>query len=56
MLRMPETRSSAETNCISEVPGFMKQVSTPFANSVLSRHSAPFIIKPLGKPLPNSLP
>jgi hypothetical protein len=27
--RMPGTRSSAATKCISDVPGFMKQVSTP---------------------------
>ena len=31
---MPSTRSSAATKCISEVPGFVKQVSTPQATSV----------------------
>src|ERR1017187_3334828 len=40
---MPGTRSSAETNCISEVPGFIRQRFTSLASRVLSRHSAPFI-------------
>ncbi len=38
------TRSSAATMCISEVPGFVKQVSTPPAISVRIRLSAPFIL------------
>src|SRR6185369_2654861 len=41
--RMPSTRSSAATKCISEVPGLEKQTSTPLATSVRTRLSAPFI-------------
>ena len=44
MLRISGTRSSAETNCISEVPGFIKHVSTPWATRVRRRHSAPVIL------------
>src|SRR5215212_5179796 len=40
---MPCTRSSAETNCISDVPGFAKHVSTPLASSVRRIASAPFM-------------
>src|SRR5258708_10358940 len=39
---MPSTRSSAATKCISDVPGLVKQVSTPHASSVRMRLSAPF--------------
>src|SRR5438270_8329331 len=42
--RMPSTRSRAATKCISEVPGFAKQVSTPPATRVRIRLSAPFIV------------
>src|SRR3981081_1519026 len=42
--RMPSTRSSAATKCISEVPGLAKQTSTPPATNVRTRLSAPFII------------
>ena len=41
---MPSTRSRAETKCISDVPGFVKQTSTPPASNVLVRLSAPFIV------------
>ncbi len=37
------TSSSAATKCISEVPGFMKQVSTPWPTSVRISPWAPFI-------------
>src|SRR3954468_11472634 len=40
---MPSTRSRAATKCISEVPGFEKQTSTPPATNVRTRLSAPFI-------------
>src|ERR1700754_731925 len=40
---MPSTRSSAATKCISEVPGLLKQTSTPPATRVRTRLSAPFI-------------
>ena len=40
---MPSTRSTADTKCISEVPGFAKHTSTPLATSVRSRLSAPFM-------------
>src|SRR5579863_3779698 len=40
---MPSTRSSAATKCISEVPGLVKQTSTPPATRVRTRLSAPFI-------------
>jgi hypothetical protein len=43
MQRMPGTLSSAATKCISEVPGFVKQTSTPPAIKVRTRLSAPFI-------------
>src|SRR4051812_11894242 len=46
MQRMPGIRSSAATKCISEVPGLVKQVSTPQANKVCTRLSAPFIPTP----------
>src|SRR4051812_17317893 len=42
--RMPSTRSSAATKCISDVPGLAKQTSTPPATRVRTRLSAPFII------------
>src|SRR6476469_9670979 len=42
--RMPSTRSSAATKCISEVPGLAKQTSTPPATNVRTRLSAPFMI------------
>src|SRR5437868_9360800 len=45
--RMPSTRSSAATKCISEVPGLLKQTSTPPATNVRTRLSAPFIASPL---------
>src|ERR1700760_3908995 len=41
---MPSTRSSAATKCISDVPGLVKQTSTPPATRVRTRLSAPFII------------
>src|SRR5512138_547859 len=41
---MPSTRSSAATKCISEVPGLVKQTSTPPATRVWTRLSAPFIL------------
>src|SRR5690606_34930552 len=41
--RIPSTRSSAATKCISEVPGLAKQTVTPPATSVRTRHSAPFM-------------
>src|SRR5262245_48908168 len=44
---MPSTRSSAATKCISEVPGLVKQTSTPPATKVRTRLSAPFIASPL---------
>src|SRR4029077_17939242 len=44
---MPSTRSSAATKCISEVPGLLKQTSTPPATKVRTRLSAPFIVPPL---------
>src|ERR1700719_293520 len=39
---MPSTLSRAATKCISDVPGFVKQTSTPPATSVCTRLSAPF--------------
>src|SRR5690242_8199787 len=44
---MPSTRSSADTKCISEVPGLVKHTSTLPATSVLTRLSAPFMTAPL---------
>src|ERR1700676_3064465 len=41
---MPSTQASAATKCISEVPGFAKQTSTPPATKVRTRLSAPFIL------------
>src|SRR2546427_12943245 len=41
--RISVTRSSAATICISDVPGFVKQVSIPPATSLPTRLSAPFI-------------
>ena len=38
----PGTSSSAATKCISEVPGFMKQVSTPWSTRVRISAWAPF--------------
>src|SRR6202020_701339 len=43
---MPPTLSSAATKCISDVPGFEKQTSTPESTSVRTRLSAPFIFVP----------
>ena len=40
---MPSTVSRAATKLISEVPGLLKQTSTPEATSVRTRLSAPFI-------------
>src|SRR6516164_622087 len=42
--RIPSTRSSAATKCISEVPGLAKQTLTPPATKVRTRLSAPFIV------------
>src|SRR6516162_1966953 len=42
--RMPSTRSRAATKCISDVPGFAKQTSTPQADKVRTRLSAPFML------------
>jgi hypothetical protein len=42
---MPGTRSSAATKCISDVPGLVKQTSTPPLTIVRTRLSAPFIPK-----------
>src|SRR6185437_12829636 len=48
---MPSTRSRAATKCISEVPGLVKQTSTPPATRVRTRLSAPFILQlPLAIP------
>src|SRR3954464_3527533 len=41
---MPSTRSRAATKCISEVPGLVKQTSTPPATNVRTRLSAPFMV------------
>ena len=41
--RISGTSSSAATKCISDVPGFVKHVSTPFATSVRSTACAPFM-------------
>src|SRR5688572_15555775 len=41
--RISGTSSSAATKCISEVPGFMKQTSTPASTSVRIRAWAPFM-------------
>src|SRR5438876_5451815 len=46
--RISGTSSRAATKCISEVPGFVKQVSTPFATSVRSSACAPFMFGLLG--------
>ena len=40
------TASSAATKCISDVPGFMKHVSTPLATSVRMSAWAPFTFSP----------
>src|SRR5208282_326258 len=45
--RISGIRSSAATMWISEVPGFVKQTSTPPASSVRIRLSAPFILSSL---------
>src|SRR5436190_21826805 len=50
--RMPSTRSSAATKCISEVPGLEKHTSTPPPTSVRTRLSAPFIEFPFVYPNP----
>src|SRR5689334_20899699 len=42
--RMPGTRSSAATKCISDVPGLEKHVVTPLFNSECTRLSAPFMV------------
>ena len=42
--RVPSTRSSAATKCISDVPGLAKHTSTPPPTSVRTRLSAPFIL------------
>ena len=42
--RMPGTRSSAATKCISDVPGLVKHTSTPLLSSECTRLSAPFIV------------
>src|SRR5439155_24652024 len=42
---MPSMLSSAATKCISDVPGFAKQTSTPLAISVRTRLSAPFMAR-----------
>ena len=41
--RIPSTRSSAATKCISDVPGLEKQTFTPPPTSVRTKLSAPFI-------------
>ena len=41
--RISGTSSSAATNCISDVPGFAKHTSTPFATRVRMSACAPFI-------------
>src|SRR4029079_10521766 len=43
--RNPATRSSADTKCISEVPGLAKQTSTPATASVRASASAPFMAR-----------
>ena len=40
---MPSMRSSAATKCISDVPGLVKQTSTPQLTKVCTRLSAPFM-------------
>jgi hypothetical protein len=47
MARMPSLFPIADTSCISEVPGFAKQTSTPLATSVSSSLSAPFMAAPV---------
>src|SRR5438105_6144601 len=44
MQRIPSTRSSAATKCISEVPGLAKHTLTPPPTKVRTRLSAPFMI------------
>src|SRR6185312_4266696 len=41
--RIPSTRSSAATKCISDVPGLAKHTLTPPPTIVRTRLSAPFI-------------
>jgi hypothetical protein len=41
--RICGTLSKAATKCISEVPGLLKQTSTPELTSVRTRLSAPFM-------------
>src|SRR5690606_37811027 len=48
--RTPGVPSSAATTCISEVPGFAKQVVSPLCSSVASRESVPFTGAPLSRP------
>src|SRR5436305_10151136 len=43
-VRMPSTRSTAATRCISDVPGLAKHTSTPDPASVRIRLSAPFTV------------
>src|SRR5690606_32655834 len=51
--RMPGTRSSAATKCISDVPGFVKQTSTFESTKVRTRLSAPFMSwLSSGRPMP----
>src|SRR5437870_11742620 len=51
MQRMPSTRSSAATKCISEVPGLAKQTLTPPPTKVRTRLSAPFMNLPPSRPI-----
>ena len=46
MQRIPSTRSSAATKCISDVPGLAKHTLTPPPTSVRTRLSAPFTTAP----------
>jgi len=41
--RIRGTESSACTKCISDVPGFMKQTSTPASTRLVIRACDPFI-------------
>src|SRR5258707_835145 len=48
MGRTLAVRPISETSCISEVPGFAKQVVTPASVRALKSDWAPFIVKPPG--------
>src|SRR5258707_3841 len=48
MGRTLAVRPISETSCISEVPGFAKQVVTPASVRALKSAWAPFIVKPPG--------